>query len=227
MSMKSFVLRASLAALLVASPFVAHAQFGGLKSPIGGGGKSSGNVGADVEKFMSAATDSRNLTSKALEQLVGAIGLASASTELSEKAKAAGEIKDPKERGAALDKVEADRLVELKKALASKEAQDKVSAMDTEKKKKIAKSFFNYALGVLRAKDVIPQGQNVVKSVASSPMDIGKVAPVKDALPQLEKTVSNSVDLMNGVPTFFKQTGVSFTMPADASAKPATDSTDA
>lgn len=217
MSIKS-ILTTTACAVALSLPTVAHAQFGGLM----GGNKSgaSANVGAEVEKFMVAATDSNTLTSNSLAQMLAAISSTQEATKLTAQAKDAASVADPKEKNAKLGAVATDLATELQKAMADKANQEKVSKLDADAKKKLAKSFFNYALGVLRAKDVIPQGQNVIKSVSANPMEVGKVAAVKDVLPQLQNVVSNSGNLLSSIPTFFKQANISAEMPKAANAKP-------
>lgn len=213
------VLTASACAIALALPVAAHAQFGGLLGKGSANKGASTNVGAEVEKFTAAATDASALTSKSLVQMIAAVSSTEKSTALAAALKAAEEITNPQEREAAKGKISTDAATDIQKIATSKEGQEKVAALDTESKTKLSKSFFNYALGVLRAKDVIPQGQNVIKSVSANPMEIGKVASVKDALPHLQSIVTNSGSLMTSIPALFKQANIAVTMPSAANAK--------
>lgn len=101
-----------------------------------------------------------------------------------------GKQTDPKEAGAKFQAVQESTDAELKKLSESNDLEAKTKAMSAEKQKLLAMGVGNFLLAALQGKDLLPSGQSLVSAAASNPMDIPKVAPVKDALQRLGNAVS-------------------------------------
>jgi hypothetical protein len=176
-------------AILACTALPAAAQLGGLL----GGAKpaaASGNIDQDVKSFLdkSGAIEGTLLTASS------AIADAYASEE--ERAKmasirdAVGKATDPKE--AAAKRAEGIQTAQAiaKRNAGAEDLNAKTNALSDNKKQLLAKGVALFLSGALQAKDLVPSGQGVVSSVSGNPMAIGKVMPVKDALPRLSNAVS-------------------------------------
>ncbi|MGQ5462143.1 hypothetical protein ACT80S_11025 [Ramlibacter sp. MAHUQ-53] len=191
------------AVALTAAP--AFAQFGGL---LGGarGGSGGGNVDADVAAFLTKSFNIEKTLSKAY------LAIAAAYLKEGELAKTrtlfeeVGKLTEPKEAGAKFQEVQQSALAELKRLGESKDLEAQTKALSAEKQQQVAKGVGNFLLGVFQSKDLVSTGQSLVSSVASNPMSVGKVLPVKDSLTRLGRaaelagaTLPAFVNVLKGV----------------------------
>lgn len=74
-----------------------------------------------------------------------------------------------------------------------------MSQLDSDKKKMIAQALFNFALGSLQAVDLGRDGQALVQRAAMNPVELVRMAPVKDAIPLLGKVALDATGFLAGV----------------------------
>jgi len=187
------------AALISAT--AAHAQFGGLGGMLGGGGGGGGggDVSGDVAAFLAKSQILSGLASRS----VTAINAAFSSEEESAKKRAALEaidkITDTSEKEAKKAALYESESAETKRKLASGEMEKAIGSLSEDKKKQVTAALGNFSIGALQAVDLFKTGQNLVQKATSSPMNIPKVVPVKDALPLLSQVGSDAGGLFAGV----------------------------
>jgi hypothetical protein len=185
----------------------AHAQLsalGGLASSIGGmltGGASplAGADATDIDGFVRKSAELSEIAGRA----VTAINAAFANEEqLAAKRAALAAIAllaDPKERAArygALYDLEAG---ETKRLIESGDMEKRMAALDGEKKKLIGQALLNFTIGALQAVELGRQGKAIAAQTSLNPMDLMRVAPVKDAIPMLAKVAFDVSGFMGTV----------------------------
>jgi hypothetical protein len=170
------------AALAACSSLPSAGQLGGLS---GGGAQSSGNLDGDVKAFLDTSTRVESTFNKASVAIAAAYDSEEKRAEWQAKFDSIGKSTDPKEAGANFQAISESTEAVLKKITQQKDFAEKTAAMSDAKKKMLAAAVGNFLLGALQAKDLAPTGQNVMKAAGSNPMNLGKVLPVKDALPRL------------------------------------------
>ncbi len=201
----------------------ALAQFGGLGGMLGGGRPAGGgDVGAQVADFL-ARTAVLSVTAAGALQSINA---AFASEEdLARKRKEQAElnaITDPKEKQARAAQIYQSESAEAEQRAKSGDLQQMVNNLDDAKKKRIGQALFNFGIGLLQAPGLIKSAQGILQGVASNPMMITRAIPVKDAVPVLQKIVS---DGGSTIATFIKVArGANISVPtATESSKPVED----
>lgn len=169
-------------AALAASP--ASAQLGGLLGGAKGGG-SSGNVDVEVKNFLGKSMRIESTLNKAAVAIVAAYASEKDRAKLQASLDELGKQTDPKEAGAKFQEVSESTSAELKKLAASSDLTDRTKGLSEARQQQLLKGIGNFLLGALQAKDLAPTGQNVLSAAGANPMNLGKVLPVKDALPRL------------------------------------------
>lgn len=185
----------------------AHAQFsslGGLASSLGGMLGSTVNPMAggdayDVDGFVRKSAELSEIAGRS----VTAINAAFASEEQLTAKRAAlaaiAAVADPKDRAAryrALYDLEAS---ETRRLIDSGDMEKRMAALDGEKKKLIGQALLNFAIGALQAVELGRQGKAMAANVGLNPMELVRVAPVKDAIPMLAKVAIDVSGFMGTV----------------------------
>lgn len=171
-------------ALFASVSLPAHAQLGGLM----GGAKSSSNGGdldTEVRTFLDKSVRVESTISRASLAIVAAYSSEENRAKLQSQLDEVNKITDPKEAGAKFKAISESTDAEMKKIGAEQDLADRTAKLSEAKKQMLVKALGNYLLGALQAMDLAPSGQNVMKLAGSNPLAVGKVLPVKDALPRL------------------------------------------
>lgn len=188
-----------LASLLAFSSVPAMAQFGGLGALSGAAkGGDAGDVDGQVKGFVQKSNDINGLVFTSLKTINAAYASDEEAAKIAEEVKAFNASTDPKERAAKVaeaQKTEGAKLAELTK---SADAQEKTKNLSKEKQQRVLASVSNFMVAALRAAELSKSGQSIVQSVSANPMSIGKVLPVKDALPILADAAKTSADVIPG-----------------------------
>lgn len=197
--------KAALVAACLMVAGTAHAQLGGLGN-LGGmlGGnkaatKSSGDVATDVQSFLAKSTALSLQTGEALTAINSAFASETKKAEKIDKLATIAKLADPKEREALIKELYKSEAAEAKTLFESGEMEKQINNLSSEKKQLISKALVNFGSGSLQAVDLTKQGQAVIQSVATNPMMIAKVAPVKDALPLLGQVATDSGGFIAGL----------------------------
>jgi hypothetical protein len=190
------VLTIALMSIIVITP--AHAQ---LKDLLPGGGAKKGgggDIGAQVKLFIDRSTLINSLAVNALKT----INLAYASDEDIKKGQAEMKtmdaITDPQEKAAKMNAAYKTEKAKAEENIKSKDIQERTKNLSAEKQKLIASSVGNFLIAALQAGELSSDGQNIMQSASANPMDLPKIAPVKDALPLLADAVSTSTKVIPG-----------------------------
>ena len=177
----------------------AHAQFGSLLG--GGDNKGSGNIDADVKNFLDLSINIERSLSLASLAIVAAF---QSETDRAKSQATFDEVKkttDPKEAGAKFQEVSESTSAQMKKLAASADLGEQTKNLSEAKKKQVAAGVYNFLLGALKAKDLVPTGSAILKGATSNPMNFTKIIPVKDAVPRLISAGSLAADT---IPQFVK-----------------------
>lgn len=204
--MKTIQLCAAVAcAALLAQP--AMAQFGGLgglggmKMPSMGGG---GGGGADIDGFLITTLQAEELVRRSSLAVLDAVGSHEKVLALRENAKAAAAIPDPKEREAAMRRVDADAQAQLAMVDYDAKAKELEGSVSADQRRQLGAAIYNLFLGILKDKEAVQRGQALTQSLASNPMGMamqgGKLLRVKDAAGSIGGQMSNLLKIAGGLP---------------------------
>jgi hypothetical protein len=185
----------------------AHAQLsalGGLASSLGGMLSTTVNPMAggdayDVDGFVRKSAELSEIAGRS----VTAINAAFASEEQLMAKRAAlaaiAAVADPKDRAARYRALYDLETSETKRLIDSGDMEKRMAALDGEKKKLIGQALLNFAIGALQALELGRQGKSIAASVGMNPMELVRVAPVKDAIPMLAKVAIDVSGFMGTV----------------------------
>ena len=185
----------------------ASAQFG-LPAGLGGGSKSGAgqDTGALVEKFNAQNYLISKTVAQSLEQIIAALADKEVIAAEKERYEAIQKITDPQEKAKQEGTLIKEASAEAQKAMDSNAAQERMKNLSPEMQKKVAKAILNVGIAALQIPGMIDTGKQTIQSVASNPLQIGKVAPVKDGvalfvdvLPKMVKIGSSGVKLLQDV----------------------------
>lgn len=194
----------------------ANAQFGALGGLMGGNKASagaSGDIGASVTTFVNKSAALSMLTSNA----VVAINAAFATDQKLEEKRATltsiSTLTDPKERLAKTAELYKSEQAEAQALLDSGEMEKRIGSLSADKKKMIGQALLNFGIGSLQAVELAKNGQAILQSAASNPMNLPKVVPVKDALPILGKVAGDAGGFLVGVAKLAKGANIAVQTP--------------
>lgn len=197
------------ACLMVAG--AANAQLGGFGSMLGGGKSSAsgGDISGDVNSFVSKSAALSELTTRSVSAIT--VAFQSDQEIESQRTKLAdiNKITDPAEKAAKYAELYKSTQAAGQALLDSGEMEKRIGALSADKKKQIGNALLNFGIGSLQAVDLTKTGQSLVAKAGANPMDLPKIAPVKNSLPLLGKVVSDSGSFIVGVAKLAKGADIS------------------
>jgi len=220
---KTSVLLASLAAGLLATAAPAAMAFGlgNITSAItsAGGGSSASAVSAgDIDGFIKTANDANQMVSTASAHIFKALASKEEIAALEARLTTANAIADPAEKAAEINKIKNDEATAVQKALASKNAEDKLSSMNKAQLKSFGNAAFTFMLGVLKDKQLAEGSTALVSGVASNPTLALRLGELKDVASAVSSQVSNTAKIGEGLVKLAKA-GKIAALPSSASDK--------
>ncbi|RAR54563.1 hypothetical protein C7401_12459 [Paraburkholderia unamae] len=135
------------------------------------------------------------------------------------KRDAANSIADPKERDAALAKIDADNAAIVQKALDSDKVQAKISAMNKHQLTQFSNAAFSYMVGVLKDKQLADESSSLVSGATANPTLLPRLSSLKDVVSSVSSQASNSARIADGL-VKLAQSGKFSKLPTSASDTP-------
>jgi hypothetical protein len=200
----------------------ASLAFGLPKIPgVGGGASTGASQAVDVDGFMVKASETNALFQQSALLLTAFLGDKAKTAELQTKLNAIQAIADPKEKAAQLKAAFTENEAVVKATLDNTaQAAENLNQAQADQRQKIINAAYNFALGVIQAKDLVPNGQSAIASVQSNPMQATKLVGLKNTVSDLTGIVGNSTLALTTVPSLFKQAKIDAPMPTSISDKP-------
>jgi hypothetical protein len=185
----------------------AHAQLsalGGLASSLGGmlGSTANPMAGADaydVDGFVRKSADLSEMAGRSVTAINAAFANEEQLTAKRAALAAIAAVADPKEKAARYRQLYDAEASETRRLIDSGDMEKRMAALDGEKKKLIGQALLNFAIGALQAVELGRQGKAMAASVGMNPMELVRVAPVKDAIPMLAKVAVDVSGFMGTV----------------------------
>lgn len=205
----------------------AFAQFGGLKLPAvpAKPATPAANAAAvpSIDQFLVTTEQARELTRRASVLLLKAVANHEDWVKIDEEQKAADAVTDPKEREAALSKVQADANAQLASVDFDAKAKEMEGHISEEQRKELAAAVFNLALGILKDKDVVLQGTAITESTVKNPILLATQGPklikVKDAVGAIGGQMGNLGKIAVGLPKLMSAAKIQ-ALPTSSADKP-------
>ncbi|ODV42539.1 hypothetical protein AWV79_25920 [Cupriavidus sp. UYMMa02A] len=157
--------------LFLSAPAAMAFGLGNITSAIPGvGGASASAVSAgDIDAFIQTATEANQMIGTSSAHIFKALASKEEIAALEARLTAANAIADPAEKAAEISKIKNDEATAVQKALASKEGEAKLSAMNKAQMASFGNAAFTFMLGVLKDKQLADGSTALVSGVASNP----------------------------------------------------------
>lgn len=200
---------------MLAAP--ASAQFGKMLGGLGGGSSASANTG-DPQEFIKSAQTAEKLMNNSLTLMATSLSSKEKAAEFEAQRKAANSITDAAEKQAKLTALRKSEAAAVNEAVNNANVEANIKKMDSQQRETLAAAAFNFMLALLQDKALLEQGQGLVSSLSSNPMNISKLGGVKDAISSLSNQVSTASSIASKMPSIFTAVGVK--APASKDEKP-------
>lgn len=204
--MKKQVLTIVVASALGVLVTPASAQFGKLMGGLGGG--STASASADPEDFIKTARAAEKLMNNSVALLAASLSSKDKAAEFEAQRKAANAITDAAEKQVKLTELRKSEAAAVNEALNNANAEANIKKMTGQQRETLAAASFNFMLALLQDKALLEQGQGLLTSLSSNPMNITKLGGVKDVISSLGNQVSAASSIAQKIPAIFSAVGV-------------------
>lgn len=206
------MMKKQVLAIVVASAFgvlatPASAQFGKMMGGLGGGSSAAAASG-DPQEFIKSAQTAEKLMNNSLALMAASMSSKEKAAEFEAQRKAANAITDSAEKQAKLTELRKSEAAAVNEAVSNANAEANIKKMDSKQRETLTAASFNFMLALLQDKALLEQGQGLVSSLSSNPMNITKVGGVKDAMSSLTNQVSTASSIASKMPSIFTAVGV-------------------
>lgn len=189
---------------------------GAFKLP--GFGKGPSAAG-DPDAYLAKAQASEALVNKSEKLLFDLVASKEAQASYEELQKAQSTTTDPQEQKVIKQKMIESQEAEIQRAAKDKDLEAQAKNWDDKKKAQGAAALFNLALGALLAKDLIPEGQNLAKSMLSNPMMLTKANAIKESVITLGGIVTGTGKVLIALPPVFSAAKIDVVLPKTTAEK--------
>jgi len=219
--MKKTTVALALSAVMGLSVSSMGFAFGLPKIPGIGASSNSNAQAVDVEGFMVKASETNAMFQQSALLLTTFLGDKSKVAALDTELKAIEAISDVKERSAKMKALAEQNKAVIEASLSDKaKAQEELGKLQAEQRGRAIAAAFNFALGVMQAKELVPAGQSAITSIQSNPMQATKLVGLKNTVSDLTGIVGNTTLALTTVPSLFKAAKIDAPIPTSSSDKP-------
>ncbi|WP_243375481.1 hypothetical protein [Geotalea sp. SG265] len=211
-------LKTTLGALLILGATCSMAGAFGLPK-IGGG---AAPAGGDPDAYLVKVKTCETLVNKSADNLFGLVASKEEQAKAEEKRKKLNAATDAKEKEALAQELRDSEIAAINKAAASAQLKAEAEKWDAAKKKLAADSLYNLTLGGLVATSLVPEGQNLTKSLQSNPMMLTKANSIVASVKSLGGIATGTTNIVKTLPPVFKSAKVEVNLPTSSSAAPVT-----
>ena len=181
---------------------------------------------ADIDGFLSSASTAEHLVGQSALHIDLALASGDQAQKLRDEQAAAAAIQDPKEKAAAVSKLEADAAATANALDYDAASKTLAAEKDANKSKEVGAAIYNLALGLLKDKDALDQGQAVVRAATSNPMNAmrmgAKLGQAKNAVSSLTAQVGYTPKIIGGLQKLSSVAKIDH-LPTSSSEKPKLD----
>lgn len=216
---RSFLTSVVMVSATAAMPAFAFGGLGDLLNKNAGSPTASTDISVDIANFVGQSNDLQALGYHAMQRVNAAFAKDGELANKRAEREALEKITDPKERNARLAQGVKTESAEMEANLNAADLEERMKSLSKEKKQGITEAMFNLGIAALRAPTLAATGQSIMQSVGANPLNLMKIAPVKDALPSLAKFAQFSGGAMVGFVKVMKGADVSVKT-ASADSKP-------
>lgn len=190
-----------------------------------GSSKTNASAG-DPDAFIKSALAAEKLMDNSVTFLSRSLASKSESAAIEAQIKAANLVTDPAEKEAKLSEIKKSQAAVINANSSKEKLMADVAKMDGAQKENLGAAAFNFALALLMDKDLIGQTSGLISSISSNPMNILKLASIKDVASSLANQVSAASQISSKMPDIFSAVGIKAPLSKDEKPKEVTSKAD-
>jgi hypothetical protein len=197
----------ALAALSLCAATSSHAL--GLGDLVGGINASAGSAApVDPDSFIKSAAGAEKLMGNSLQLLSRSLLSKEKSAQFDAAITSATKLTDPGERQAKTLEAQKDAVAALNEQTSSDSLKADIDKLNTAQRAQLGASAFNFTLALLQDKALIDQSKSIIASMSGNPMQLAKLAPIRDTATSLTNQISIGSQIAGKMPDIFKAVGV-------------------
>lgn len=174
----------------------------------------------DPDSFLVKVKTAEELVNKSAESLCNLISSKEEQAKIEALKKKQTESADAKEKNALAQQIRESQTAAICKAAADKNLAEQAQKWDDKKKQLATNSLYNLALGAKISAELIPEGQNLGKSIQSNPLLLTKAGALIDAVKSLGGIATGTAKVITAVPPVFTAANIEAKLPASSTDKP-------
>lgn len=173
----------------------------------------------DPDAFLVKVKTAEELVNKSSEMLSNLISSKEEKAKVETLKKQLVETTDAKEKNALAQKIRESQEAAICKAATDKSLAEQLKTLDDKTKQQATASLFNLALGAKMSAELVPEGQNLGKSIQSNPLLLSKAGVLMDAVKSLGGIASGTAKIIRAVPPVFTAAKMEVKLPTSSSDK--------
>jgi len=204
----------------VAGPFDSMKNLASAGSSGGGGSVSR----ASLDKLYALVSEAEALLDKSVNIALSMVANKDEAEKIAARQKEVEKIQDPKEKEAAMKKVQEDKIAIVAKATEKADTAKKIESLDGKQKKLFGASVYNVVLAGLKDKEAVETSKSLSAALKSNPTaaasfsnDVPRVTNIASSLPEQAK---KATDLGSALTKLAKTAKVEVAVPASAADAP-------
>lgn len=188
-------------------------------------GSGGGSVSrASLDKLYKLVAEAETLLDKSVNIALSMVANKEETEKITQRQKEIEKIQDPKEKEAAMKKVQEDKIAIVAKATEKAETAKKIESLDGTQKKLFGASVYNVVLAALKDKEAVETSKSLSTALKSNPTaaasfsnDVPRVTNIASSLPEQAK---KATDLGSALTKLAKTAKVEVAVPASAADAP-------
>ena len=199
--------------------------FDSMKNLASAGSSGGGSVSrASLDKLYKLVVEAETLLDKSVNIALSMVANKEETEKITQRQKEIEKIQDPKEKEAAMKKVQEDKIAIVAKATEKAETAKKIESLDGTQKKLFGASVYNVVLAALKDKEAVETSKSLSTALKSNPTaaasfsnDVPRVTNIASSLPEQAK---KATDLGSALTKLAKTAKVEVAVPASAADAP-------
>ncbi len=199
--------------------------FDSMKNLASTGSSGGGSVSrASLDKLYKLVAEAETLLDKSVNIALSMVANKEETEKITQRQKEIEKIQDPKEKEAAMKKVQEDKIAIVAKATEKAETAKKIESLDGTQKKLFGASVYNVVLAALKDKEAVETSKSLSTALKSNPTaaasfsnDVPRVTNIASSLPEQAK---KATDLGSALTKLAKTAKVEVAVPASAADAP-------
>jgi hypothetical protein len=176
--------------------------------------------GGNPDEFLRKVQASEALVNKSASLLFKMVASKEAQAKVEAIQKKLAATSDPEEKKAIVKEKTDSEIAEINIAAKDKSLSATAKRWDAAKKRQGTDALFNLALGGKIAAELVPEGQNLAKSMQSNPMMLTKAGSILSAVKSLGGIATGTGKVMMAIPPVFTAANIEAKLPTSSKEKP-------